>query len=112
VTRHNAEFIINMAVAVISVKLEEVTSLADFANLDEPLYELICVCLLFAGARWPSLDAAIGIARSIRAAQHEVRTLTSASSGFSHRWSRERLRYPPRSESVPSDWPEEGTHEV
>jgi hypothetical protein len=92
-----------MAVAVISVKREEVTSLADFANLDEPLYALIYVCLLFAGARWPSLDAAIGIARSIRAAQHEVRNLTSASSGFSHRCSRERLRYPLRSESVPTD---------
>jgi hypothetical protein len=69
VTRHNAEIIINMAVAAISVKLKEVTSLADFANLDEPLYALIYVCLLFAGARWPSLDAAIGVARSICAAQ-------------------------------------------
>ena len=111
-TRHNPEIIINMAVAVISVKLEEVTSLAYFTNLDEPLYALIYVCLLFAGARWPSLHAAIGIARSVHTARHEVRTLTSASSGFSHRCSRERLRSPPRSESVPSDWPEEGTHEV
>jgi hypothetical protein len=59
VTRHNAEIIINLAVAVISVKLQEVTSLADFANLDEPLYALIYVWLLFAGARWPSLDGAI-----------------------------------------------------
>jgi hypothetical protein len=54
VTRHNAEIII-MAVAVISVKLEEVTSLADFANLDKPLYALIYVWMRFAGARWPSL---------------------------------------------------------
>jgi hypothetical protein len=43
VTGHNAEIIINMVVAVISVKLQEVTSLADFANLDEPLYALIYV---------------------------------------------------------------------
>jgi len=44
VTRHNPEIIINMAVAVISVKLEEVTRLAYFANLDEPLYALsLCV---------------------------------------------------------------------
>jgi hypothetical protein len=57
VTTHNAEIIINMAVAVISVKLEEVTSLADFPNLDESLYALIYVWLLFAGPRWPSLDA-------------------------------------------------------
>ena len=32
--------IINMAVAVLSVKLKEVSSLSDFANLDEPLYAL------------------------------------------------------------------------
>jgi hypothetical protein len=57
VTRRNAEIIINMAVAVISVKPEEVTSLADFPNLDESLYALIYVWLLFAGARWSSLDA-------------------------------------------------------
>ena len=44
VTRHNAEIIINLAVAVISVKLREVTSLADFANLDEPYYAAdLCV---------------------------------------------------------------------
>jgi hypothetical protein len=58
VTRHHAEIIINLAVAVISVKLQEVTSMADFANLDEPYYALTYVWLLFAGARWPGLDAA------------------------------------------------------
>lgn len=52
VTRHDAEIIGNMAVAVISVKLQEVTSPADFANLDEPLYRLISSA--------PSLVASVG----------------------------------------------------
>jgi len=49
--------IINMAVAVLSVKLKEVSGLVDFVNLDEPLYALAYVWLLFAGAGWLSLDA-------------------------------------------------------
>jgi len=51
--------IINMAVAVLSVKLKEVSNLTDFVNLDEPLYALVYVWLLFAGAGWFSLDGAI-----------------------------------------------------
>ncbi|HKN00814.1 MAG TPA: DoxX family protein [Candidatus Binataceae bacterium] len=51
--------IINMAVAVLSVKLKEVSSLTDFVNLDEPLYGLAYLWLLFSGAGWVSLDAAI-----------------------------------------------------
>ena len=49
--------IINMTVAVLSVKLKEVSGLVDFVNLDEPLYALAYVWLLFAGAEWLSLDA-------------------------------------------------------
>jgi putative oxidoreductase len=49
--------IINMTVAVLSVKLKEVSGLVDFVNLDEPLYALAYVWLLFAGAGWLSLDA-------------------------------------------------------
>ena len=48
--------IINMAVAIISVKMKDVHSLADFANLDEPLYALVYVWRLFSGAGWASLD--------------------------------------------------------
>ncbi len=48
--------IINMAVAIISVKMKDVHSLADFANLDEPLYALVYVWLFFSGAGWASLD--------------------------------------------------------
>ena len=48
--------IINMAVAILSVKIKDVHSLADFANLDEPLYALTYVWLLFSGAGFASLD--------------------------------------------------------
>ena len=51
--------IINMAVAVISVKLKEVSSVADFGNLDEPLYALTYVGLLFSDAGIISIDAAL-----------------------------------------------------
>ena len=48
--------IINMMVAIVSVKMKDVHSLADFANLDEPLYALVYVWLFFSGAGWTSLD--------------------------------------------------------
>ena len=48
--------IINMTVAVLSVKLKEVSGLVDFVNLDEPLYALAYVWLFFAGAGSLSLD--------------------------------------------------------
>ena len=51
--------IINMIVAILSVKLKEVSSLTDFANLDEPMYGLVYVWLLFSGAGAVSLDAII-----------------------------------------------------
>jgi putative oxidoreductase len=56
--------VINMIVAVLSVKLKEVSSLSDFANLDEPLYGLTYVWLLFAGAGWVSLDGIVKLAIS------------------------------------------------
>jgi putative oxidoreductase len=56
--------IINMAVAVLSVKLKEVSSLSDFTNLDEPLYALTYIWLLFVGAGWASLDGIIKLAIS------------------------------------------------
>jgi putative oxidoreductase len=49
--------VINMAVAIISVKMKDVHTLTDFANLDEPLYALVYVWLMFSGAGWLSLDA-------------------------------------------------------
>jgi putative oxidoreductase len=51
--------IINMAVAIVSVKLKKVAGLDDFVELDEPLYLLAYAWLLFSGAGWASLDAVI-----------------------------------------------------
>lgn len=48
--------IINMAVAILSVKIKDVHSMADFANLDEPLYALTYIWLFFSGAGWFSAD--------------------------------------------------------
>ena len=48
--------IINMAVAVITVKLKNVASLDDFVELDEPLYSLVYFWLMVAGAGRISLD--------------------------------------------------------
>jgi len=48
--------IINMAVAIISVKLKSVASFSDFVELDEPLYALVYLWLMVSGAGWLSLD--------------------------------------------------------
>lgn len=53
--------VINMIVAILSVKLKEVSGLVDFVNLDEPLYALVYVWLGFSGAGWVSLDAIIKV---------------------------------------------------
>jgi putative oxidoreductase len=48
--------IINMVVAILTVKLKNVSGLDDFAELDEPLYALSFVWLFFSGAGWLSVD--------------------------------------------------------
>ena len=48
--------IINMVVAILSVKLKSVGGLDDFVELDEPLYALTFVWLFFSGAGWLSID--------------------------------------------------------
>lgn len=48
--------IINMAVAVLSVKLKNIAGLSDFVELDEPLYALVYLWLMIAGPGWLSLD--------------------------------------------------------
>ena len=48
--------IINMVVAILTVKLKNVGGLDDFAELDEPLYALSFVWLFFSGAGWLSVD--------------------------------------------------------
>ncbi len=51
--------IINMAVAVISVKMKTVAGLNDFVELDEPLYALVYLWLMISGAGWLSVDFVI-----------------------------------------------------
>ena len=48
--------IINMIVAILTVKLKNVSGLDDFVELDEPLYALSFVWLFFSGAGWLSVD--------------------------------------------------------
>ena len=48
--------IINMIVAILTVKLEHDSGLDDFVELDEPLYALMFGWLLFSGAGWLSID--------------------------------------------------------
>ena len=47
---------INMVVAILSVKLKKVSGLDDFVELDEPLYALAFLWLIFSGPGWVSLD--------------------------------------------------------
>jgi putative oxidoreductase len=47
---------INMAVAILTVKLKNVTGLDDFVELDEPLYLLSFFWLMISGAGFVSID--------------------------------------------------------
>jgi putative oxidoreductase len=47
---------INMAVAVITVKMKSVTGLSDFVELDEPLYWLVYFWFMISGAGCASVD--------------------------------------------------------
>jgi putative oxidoreductase len=51
--------IINMVVAILTVKLKELTNINGFFELDEPLYALVFVWLLIAGPGAVSLDSLI-----------------------------------------------------
>jgi putative oxidoreductase len=48
--------VINMAVAVLSVKLKDVQTVNAFFEMDEPLYALGFLWLFFSGPGWVSLD--------------------------------------------------------
>lgn len=48
--------VINMVVATLSVKLKKVTGLDDFVELDEPLYALTFLWLIFSGPGFLSFD--------------------------------------------------------
>ena len=47
---------INMAVAIITVKMKNVAGLNDFVELDEPLYALAYLWLMLSGAGYVSVD--------------------------------------------------------
>ena len=61
--------IINMLVAILKVNLMQVSSLDDFSELDEPLYALVYLWLLFSGPGWISIDyivsRALGLTGSV-----------------------------------------------
>jgi len=58
--------IINMLVAIVSVKLASVSGLNDFVELDEPLYLLVFFWLMISGPGLVSLDSLLGRAMGIR----------------------------------------------
>jgi len=58
--------IINMLVAIVSVKLASVSGLNDFVELDEPLYLLVFFWLMISGPGVVSLDFFLGRAMGIR----------------------------------------------
>ena len=58
--------IINMVVAILSVKLASVSNLSDFVELDEPLYLLSFFWLMISGPGFVSLDFFLARALGIR----------------------------------------------
>ena len=70
--------IINMVVAILTVKLKNVGGLDDFAELDEPLYALSFVWLFFSGAGWLSIDGLIKPAISSWLGQNKSKSLAEA----------------------------------
>jgi putative oxidoreductase len=52
---------INMTVAIISVKMKAVAGLSDFVELDEPLYALVYFWLMISGAGWVSVDCVLSL---------------------------------------------------
>jgi putative oxidoreductase len=61
--------IINMLVAIIKVNLRSVTSLDNFAELDEPLYALAYLWLLLSGPGWVSIDYLVSRVFGLREAR-------------------------------------------
>lgn len=61
---------INMAVAIITVKMKHVAGLDDFVELDEPLYALAFFWLMISGPGWVSVDyllcSSLGLSPRIR----------------------------------------------
>ncbi len=74
--------IINMIVAILTVKLKHVSSLDDFVELDEPLYALSFGWLFFSGAGWLSID---GLLKNVvSAAIHRDKSGLDSGGAFAH----------------------------
>ena len=67
-----------MIVAILTVKLKNVSGLDDFAELDEPLYALSFVWLFFSGAGWLSIDGFIKPVISSRLQQNKSKSSAEA----------------------------------
>ena len=82
--------IINMIVAILTVKLKNVSGLNDFIELDEPLYALSFVWLFFSGAGWVSVDFLLrqfvdgAISRARSSTRSPARFVQLADSGTPH----------------------------
>jgi putative oxidoreductase len=76
--------VINMIVAILSVKLKSVGGLDDFAELDEPLYALTFVWLFFSGAGWLSLDGLLKQTLGSRLRHDKSQTAIGASTAELH----------------------------
>jgi putative oxidoreductase len=72
--------IINMIVAVLTVKLKNVSGLNDFVELDEPLYALTFVWLFFSGAGWLSIDGLLK--QVVSAAIHRDKSVLDSGAAF------------------------------
>ena len=74
--------IINMIVAILTVKLKHISSLDDFVELDEPLYALSFVWLFFSGAGWLSIDGLLK--HVVSAAIHRDKSGLDSGGAFAH----------------------------
>ena len=72
--------IINMIVAILTVKLKNVSGLNDFVELDEPLYALTFVWLFFSGAGWLSIDGLLK--QVVSAAIHRDKSVLDSGAAF------------------------------
>jgi hypothetical protein len=69
-----------MVVAILTVKLKNVSGLNDFVELDEPLYALTFVWLFFSGAGWLSIDGLLK--QAVSAAIHRDKSVLDSGAAF------------------------------
>ena len=72
--------ILNMLVAILKVNLKGVTSVDDFVELDEPLYALTYLWLLFSGPDWLSVDYLLSRIFGIREPRWDMKAIAQKES--------------------------------